>query len=412
MTTEIAIMNHNGIALAADSAVTIGDKKVWQHANKLFSLSPYNDIGIMIYGNGDFISFPWETIIKSYRKSIGKRTFKTLNECSNTFIDFLNSDKISNKAHEGYSVFRILDDCITRIHAEVSQGHNIEDLLIHYLSQISAEALLFQYNKQDFINTFSEYIIIYADEKFEKKLSKDITIKLTTLCYSICCSKWESNSSTGVVIAGFGSDEFFPVLEVYVVDGKYNGYTRCWLDETKSHNLNIEEAGATIVPFAQSDMIDLCMRGIAFEHIRFFANYLSDTTSKILTLMNNNDAVNHAITDDNIQIITQSVVDKFSDDLKLFIHDTFIKQIINVVATLPKEEMAAMAEALVEITSLRRKVDSNLQSVGGPTDVAIISKGDGFIWCKRKHYFDISLNQDFGMRKHLFINGGEHETNT
>jgi hypothetical protein len=49
--------------------------------------------------------------------------------------------------------------------------------------------------------------------------------------------------------------------------------------------------------------------------------------------------------------------------------------------------MAAMAEALVELTALRRKVDSHLESVGGPTDVAVISKGDGFIWVKLKALF-------------------------
>ena len=67
-----------------------------------------------------------------------------------------------------------------------------------------------------------------------------------------------------------------------------------------------------------------------------------------------------------------------------------------------------MAEALVELTSLRRKVDSTLQSVGGPTDVALISKGDGFIWIKRKHYFDMNLNHDFINRKSFSIDGANN----
>ena len=35
------------------------------------------------------------------------------------------------------------------------------------------------------------------------------------------------------------------------------------------------------------------------------------------------------------------------------------------------------------------------ETVGGPIDVAVISKGDGFVWIKRKHYFDRELNQHF-----------------
>lgn len=35
------------------------------------------------------------------------------------------------------------------------------------------------------------------------------------------------------------------------------------------------------------------------------------------------------------------------------------------------------------------------ESVGGPIDLAVISKYDGFIWLKRKYYFDKELNPQF-----------------
>ncbi len=62
---------------------------------------------------------------------------------------------------------------------------------------------------------------------------------------------------------------------------------------------------------------------------------------------------------------------------------------------LPKDELAAMAEALVSLTSFKRKVTMESETVGGPIDVAVISKGDGFVWIKRKHYFDAELNPQF-----------------
>lgn len=71
--------------------------------------------------------------------------------------------------------------------------------------------------------------------------------------------------------------------------------------------------------------------------------------------------------------------------------------IINSVATLPIEELALLAESMINITSLRRKValDGNIGTVGGPIDVAIITKGDGLIWMKRKHYFDLKYNPQY-----------------
>ncbi len=94
MTAEIAIMNKNAIALATDSAVTMSgssNQKIFTSANKLFALSKYHPIGIMIYGNAIFMEVPWETIIKIYRNNLRKKKFNTLNEYANNFIAFLNN---------------------------------------------------------------------------------------------------------------------------------------------------------------------------------------------------------------------------------------------------------------------------------------------------------------------------------
>ena len=57
--------------------------------------------------------------------------------------------------------------------------------------------------------------------------------------------------------------------------------------------------------------------------------------------------------------------------------------------------MANVAESLVALTSLVNRMSPREESVGGPVDVAVISKGDGFIWIKRKHYFSPDLNSQF-----------------
>jgi hypothetical protein len=50
---------------------------------------------------------------------------------------------------------------------------------------------------------------------------------------------------------------------------------------------------------------------------------------------------------------------------------------------------------LVSLTSFKQKVSMDTETVGGAVDVAVISKGDGFIWIKRKHYFKPELNARF-----------------
>ncbi len=54
-----------------------------------------------------------------------------------------------------------------------------------------------------------------------------------------------------------------------------------------------------------------------------------------------------------------------------------------------------MAESLVNLTKFQRKISPHIESVGGAVDVAVISKGDGFVWIKRKFYFEPQMNPRF-----------------
>ena len=96
-----------------------------------------------------------------------------------------------------------------------------------------------------------------------------------------------------------------------------------------------------------------------------------------------------------------AAVDSLIKDFNELRRIKIVDPMMSVIRSLPKEELAAMAEALVEITSLRRKMDSDIESVAGPVDVAIISKGDGLVWIKRKHYFDPENNTEFFHRRKL-----------
>lgn len=49
----------------------------------------------------------------------------------------------------------------------------------------------------------------------------------------------------------------------------------------------------------------------------------------------------------------------------------------------------------ISLTSLVRRMQPGEETVGGPVDVAVISKGDGFVWINRKHYFKPELNASF-----------------
>ena len=93
--------------------------------------------------------------------------------------------------------------------------------------------------------------------------------------------------------------------------------------------------------------------------------------------------------------VTEDIVTTLDNDIKSIIYNSQIFPTLQALKFLSKEDLAELAESLIYLTFLKRRTTSSLESVGGAIDVAIITKGDGFIWKKRKHYFDKELNQQF-----------------
>jgi hypothetical protein len=66
-----------------------------------------------------------------------------------------------------------------------------------------------------------------------------------------------------------------------------------------------------------------------------------------------------------------------------------------VIESLPIDEMAALAETLVSLESLKEKFSRPTESVGGPIDVAVITRSEGLVWIRRKHFFHADFNVKF-----------------
>jgi len=101
----------------------------------------------------------------------------------------------------------------------------------------------------------------------------------------------------------------------------------------------------------------------------------------------------------------KSTFEEFQKHLSAYQRRELVDPVVSAVAVLPKDLLAEMAESLVNLTSFKRRMSMNsAETVGGPIDVAVISKGDGFVWIKRKHYFKPELNPQFFAR---YSGGGD-----
>ena len=84
--------------------------------------------------------------------------------------------------------------------------------------------------------------------------------------------------------------------------------------------------------------------------------------------------------------------EQFHNDVLTFIKNSFTYGVVDAVDSFNIFDMVKMAESLISITNLQRHFSSSEESVGGPVDVAVITKSEGFVWVNRKQWYQHQLN--------------------
>jgi hypothetical protein len=412
MTAEVAIMNTQGIALAADSAVTLGAGKTYNTADKLFALSKWQPVGIMIYSSASIMGIEWETIIKSYRDFLGSKSFDTLAEYAGDFINYLSKFPYFGEAQMQKYLERVCFDVFSHVlswflddlRTEFDGKQNIEEASIAgvfntTLKKIKERIRAADDEKQlkvdtDYIDAQGEVInkmmeIVFENYKISKKQAAEL-VAILKMNFQKC--GWIDND-TGIVIAGYGAREIFPGIHEFHVSGKL-GKSLIYFNED-SDTIDGVDLTACINPYAQTEMVHQFAKGID-------PDFYDAITGKIKQML---EALSPLL-GENGQAKTGPLTELMTDYIGAMIDSAYKGPILDIVATMQKGELVAMAEAMVSLTALKRHVSTDSETVGGPVDVALITKGDGFIWIKRKTSYDPELNRHLNQS---YFRGGRNE---
>lgn len=357
MTSEIVIINKEVIVMAADSAVTIADNRIYTGVNKLFKLSDNPPMGIMIYGSSDFENIPLESLIKEYSKKSKSKNLKDIIEIKEDFLNFFANVTLNSNE----KIF--IEDSLSLF----------KELLFDMISNTNQNEFnnfLKQYENDEILSILKNYDF----NDLVKDISYDVDINLLKKCFS----RELLYNSSGVVIAGFNQEDMYPSYVSFNLffnnDGKIY-----YIDSVSALNFS----KGLILPFAQTDVVDMFLSGIdnSFKEIliiyfnNFIKNYLNILENKFIQY-NDSDLFLKFL--DDLRIINDNCInnlDNFIEKSK----NNFYSSIFELVEFLPKGELIDMAESLIKITALKRKFDSEFETVGGNVNISIITKGDGFI---------------------------------
>lgn len=415
MTAIVGVLNRQGAAFAADSAATHSKThKITNHANKILTLSKYHPVGIALYNDLSFFGVPWETIIKSFRKQLDETSYDTLPEYIDAFWTYLKTEIIARwpSIQEGSlqlfasSFFNQIDNEAKRNIGGTIDPNNaapyftaLVALMDLYRSAYSTKPVcdeLGAYSTTD----IDRYVKAHIDSLLNplqqmNDCPLDIRDRFLTAMLAILKANENTYSSyTGLIFWGFGENEFFPSYFEYNLSLAFDGHLKYF----KVKSAEIEKSGAAIASFAQTDMAITLMRGIApdlsDECYKYYGESVKEFKDELISQLAAANAP-QALIDAIIAVNVETKAKKFRDGIEDFIKLNHTDKLLEAIGYLSKEDLAEIAENMVSMTYLNRRFTSQEESVGGPVDVAVITKGDGFVWIKRKHYFDADFNQQY-----------------
>ena len=417
MTAIVGILNKQAVAVAADSAVTVGGGvKIYNTANKIFNLLKGCPVGIAIYGNAALNGcVPWEVVIKMYRKHIGAKKFPKLSDYAKSFFAYVTM--YSQKYISADDALKVLNGSLLQFWDMIAQGLReneapnapiakpalpiLLDKLTKVVARLKKEKVFPEYKdlKQvDYYVAINSVLDVIKDQitKNGGKWKEDYEAIVKECLYRVAVTNNPLSLSTvsGVAIFGYGEEEIYPSLHEQQVFNRVLGKQR--IAAIPDNNSISESNGASICPMAQRDVIETFIEGVS----NTIKNTFLDTTAfAIKKTVNDLSTVIRPYNPDLADAIKvmdySAIVDQYRNQLNAIIQREQISPLIRTIASMGKEDIADLAENLIYMTSMKRHVTPFAETVGGPIDVAIISKGDGFIWVKRKHYFSADLNRTF-----------------
>jgi len=421
MTAEIAILNRHAVALAADSAVTLRTpegQKVY-YTNKLFTLSKFHPVGIMVYGAAEFMGVPWETIVKQYRRHLGQRYFDRLDQYAQNFLTFLERSSVFfPSSRQTEYVENLVFAWLMRLKGRLVEAAKDKLTASGKIPEREVRSLFQQILRDDMghlrrhrvlprLSTLPPRVIL---DKYRRVIRAAARESLQRLLSSVPLGTIESaaalalsrdlywHNESGIVIAGFGNSDYLPRLRCYKMDTILASRLRVLEESRKRSEIDLQGESASLIAFAQGEMVALFMEGVDPDfrgNVRaFVSEALLDGYPSLLTKQlepHVSPQVRRAV----LRRVRRRLVDALESEMQHYSKEFHTDPVVDIVNHLPKEELAAMAEALVNLTSFKRHVTREAETVGGPIDVAVISRGDGFIWIKRKHYFNKDLNPQF-----------------
>lgn len=417
MTALVGILNVRGAAIAADSAVTMTrdrNRKIANSANKMLRLSSAQPVSVMICGSASFLGTPWDIIVRRYRQKRGNFSLPTVQAYVDDFLSYMASEKIFfsdiiEKSFLKYSLnnyYQLLnvgvplaerndDGMVTNAKSIIKAFRSEIKKSIVSIARLGKCPMFEDYTLEQFTKKIAPLVDEFIEEQVDdndftsypvdvyQAIRDDLVTGL--MCY---VTSRPDGEGARLVFTGFGAEEDYPTLISVKVNEGFDGRICYHIKDEDILHISADKPVA-ICPFAQTDIMNSLLTGVNPG----FNNVACERGSQMFMEFDKRlqETICGEEPDEEFSGILQEV--KCSDLFRNFeMYDKKLtkqssKLWLKTLRDYDLQDMAQLAENLIAMTSLQRHMTFSEEGVGGPIDLAIITKNNGFTWLSRKSWY-------------------------
>ncbi len=409
MTSEIAVMNQRAVALAADSAVTLidgGTVVVRNDQRKLFNLAEGLPIGVMFFGVADMMGHPWEHLIEHFQKTKPGKLAHVRDYATKFAAMLDNLEEFFPRARQKDDYKRLLASVYRYVfhlaqflretggkdRAKVTDTailqEAIEDVWNDYQfrgdGSPRGDLACFPPNfaatvARDYADVIGE-MIAYGFSPFD--LDKTALGHLRDIATFCVVKDLFLEDVTGLVFAGFGTDERYPVVTTHYLSAIVGGRVK----RAESSVDTIDgDMRSKIRVFADSEVTNAFIRGIDLNlERRIYGTVhgmMRGLVDHVVGAFSNVDpARRESVRRQFHSEHLPQYIDGFREVIGDYQQQAYIRPVLRVIEMAARPELAETARELVALNAFKKRIMAQQQTVGGAIDVAVISREAGFQW--------------------------------
>lgn len=401
MTSQVAVFNMECVAIASDSVktVTLGrQERTLASSEKVFDLGDGHLVMVLASGSTGFLSVPLSVLFCEWRSAI-EGPLPALGDYPQAFLAWLagRSDLFDAERQGEFFAWQ-LADYYRLVRSEIVEelekaglgdagwGERdvqaiVDEVIDRLVGVIAGQDDLPGIDTAADAQFLTEHVAAIAQvhasvfEGSPRTLGGDARL-LGELPQLILAKDEPWGSDTTLAFIGYGVEDVFPGHQIVVLHGLVNGQVRArWQDPLAVGPM----LQSSVVPLGQDEAISTFLRAYNSEFLRIAHRRIDQAFD---ALRDAADLVEGGGEDEpDARLACHEALE---EDFRRVSRERFLDPMFDTVASLPPIEMARMAEALVGIQALRAASSARQPGVGGPIDVAVISRATGVQWLRRK----------------------------